>query len=80
MKNLRFGLLAAIIAVGMSSFSESKAKFATYYYQVGSGWGTYVTSTNPCDPGTIPDCKVNINGVQRKLYLAQDTEQPFKRL
>jgi hypothetical protein len=79
MKNLRFGLLAAIIAIGMSSFSESKAKFANYYYQVGSTWLTYSSADRPCPEGDAANCVIEIGGVNRQLFTAQDLTKPLKR-
>ena len=76
MKKLRFVLLAAIVAIGMSSFTAEKSAYGTYHYQDATGWKTYIAAP-PCPTGSVDNCIVKINNVDRQLFLSQSTGDPY---
>lgn len=76
MKKFLLGIFAVVFALGMSAFTTSRnQKLTTQYYNDGS-WET-IDASQTCDPGTLHQCVVNIDGVDRGIYNSPSFSDPF---
>ncbi|MDB5086743.1 MAG: hypothetical protein JWR09_737 [Mucilaginibacter sp.] len=65
-KQIAFGLIIGLMAIGFSAFTNAKpnkSKFTTFYYGLNHAGDTYIRSTtNPasgCHTASLPDCVIS---------------------
>ncbi|RYY57250.1 MAG: hypothetical protein EOO09_03165 [Chitinophagaceae bacterium] len=77
MKKMYLALVAAVMAIGFSSFAPENPKLAPVYYNIGGGWQVI---ENPCPTPGEELCTITIGQQQNvQLYLTKSTLHPVKR-
>lgn len=78
MRKYTLGILAAILAIGLSAFAPRTTTQQTVWYQIDGAGAWYSTLADPCPSGPVPDCRVPTPDGLQQIFDAQNGN-PFTR-
>ncbi len=79
MKKLKFVLLAAVLAIGLSAYSSATKKNTLYFYMENQYFVPVFMGEPPCPIGNIYYCYYLIDGDWKVMYYTASMFDPVMR-